>query len=45
MYYPEGILSSMVTCFDEKGNVNLERLGETIEFQKISIFYFFELEI
>ena len=34
MYYPEGILSSMVTCFDEKGNVNLERLGETIEFQK-----------
>lgn len=34
MYYPEGILSSMVTCFDEKGNVNLKRLGETIEFQK-----------
>ncbi len=34
MYYPEGILSSMVTCFDKDGNVNLEMLGETIEFQK-----------
>jgi len=34
MYYPKGIISSMVTCFDENGVLDLNGLAENIEFQK-----------
>ena len=34
MYYPRGVLSSMVTCFNNDGSVDLAGVGENIEFQK-----------
>lgn len=34
MYYPRGVLSSMVTCFHNDGSLDLAGIGENIEFQK-----------
>lgn len=34
MYYPKGVIASMATCFNEKGELDLQGLAENIEFQK-----------
>ncbi len=36
MYYPKGVLSSMVTCFNNDGSLDLQGIGENIEFQKMA---------
>ena len=34
MYYPKGIISSMVTCFKNDGAVDYDGLKTSIEFQR-----------